>query len=187
VIDDVVARMRGEWYRLRYRVTSGGRVQIGKGFRAYSAMDLGGPGRIRIGENVTVRKDPFNHRSVSLHTMYSSGAEIVIEAEVRLAGTHISAGKMVKVERGAWVEDARIMDSDMHVVTSDAGSRHQDSVADARDVVIGENATVGSGAMLLKGATVGRGSLVRPGSVVMRPTPEDAILAGFPARPEEKG
>ena len=186
MIDDVVARMRGRWYRLRYGLLSGGRVQIGKGFRAYAPLDLGGPGRIRIGENVTMRKDPFDHRSVSLHTMYSSAAEIVIEDDVRLAGTHISACKLVKVERGAWVEDARIMDSDMHVVTTDASARHQDSVGDARDVVIGENATVGSGVMLLKGAAVGRGSLVRPGSVVMRPTPADSVLAGFPARPEEK-
>jgi acetyltransferase-like isoleucine patch superfamily enzyme len=184
VIDDVIARLRGEYYRLRFKLTTGGRVSIGKGFRAYAPFDVGGTGRIQIGDDVTMRKDPFGNREVSLHTMYTSDAEIVIGDGVTLAGTHISAGKSVRVNDSAWVEDARIMDSDFHVVSAEA--RHADSVADARDVVIGEGATVGSGVMLLKGAIVGRGSMVRPGSIVMRPTQDGVVLSGFPAKPEEK-
>lgn len=182
MIDDLVARVRGEYYRLRFKLTTGGRVSIGRGFRAYAPFDVGGTGRIRIGENVSFRRDPFGNREVSLHTMYTRDAEIVIGDDVTLAGTHISAGKSVRVGDAAWVEDARVMDSDFHVV--DAAERHADSVADARDVLIGEGATVGSGAMLLKGATVGKGATVRPGSVIMRPTPDGAVLSGFPAKPE---
>ena len=182
MIRDFMARVRGEYYRLRFRLTSGGRVQIGRGFRAYSGFDTGGTGKIVLGDNVTLRKDPFGNRNPSLHTMYTPDAEIRIGDGVTLAGTHISAGKLVQVDEGALIEDARIMDSDFHEV--DASKRHSDSVADARDVVIRAGATVGSGAILLKGATIGKGTVVRPGSVVMRPTQDNVVVSGFPARPE---
>jgi acetyltransferase-like isoleucine patch superfamily enzyme len=182
MIDDLLARLRGEYYRIKFRLTSGGRIVIGRGFRAYAPLELGGSGRITLGDDVTVRRDAFGKREVSLQTMFDPAAQIEIGSGVTLSGTHISAGKRVAVEAGAWVEDARIMDSDFHEVGAE--NRHAESVADARDVVIGEGAQVGSGVMLLKGATIGKRTVVRPGSVVMRPTQAGVTISGFPARPE---
>lgn len=182
MIDELMARVRGEYYRVKFKLTTGGRVQIGRNFKAYAPIDIGGTGRITLGDDVTVRRDAFGNREVSLQTMYTPDAAIEIGSGVTLSGTHISAGKRVAVEAGAWVEDARIMDSDFHEVSAE--KRHSDSVADARDVVIGEGAQIGSGVMLLKGATIGKRAVVRPGSVVMRPTQAGVTLSGFPARPE---
>ena len=95
MIDDLMARLRGEYYRMKFKLTTRGRVQIGRNFKAYAPIDIGGTGRITLGDDVTVRRDAFGNREVSLQTMYTPDAAIEIGSGVTLSGTHISAGKRV--------------------------------------------------------------------------------------------
>ncbi len=50
------------------------------------------------------------------------------------------------------------------------------------EVVIGEDAWIGYGAVVLSGITIGRGAIVAAGSVVTKDVPAYAIVGGNPAR-----
>jgi len=50
-----------------------------------------------------------------------------------------------------------------------------------RPVVIGDDAWIGAGAILLPGVTVGRGGIVGAGAVVTKDVPPFAVVAGVPA------
>jgi acetyltransferase-like isoleucine patch superfamily enzyme len=49
-------------------------------------------------------------------------------------------------------------------------------------IVVGDDAWMGYGVILLDGARIGRGAVIGAGSVVTGPIPENAIAAGNPAR-----
>jgi acetyltransferase-like isoleucine patch superfamily enzyme len=180
-LDDLAARARGSYYRWRFRL-AGGKVRIGRGFRAYGPLEVFGQGRIEIGDGVTVRRDPFGRRGVVLQTLASAEARIEIGDGAELRGTHVASAKLVQIGAGARLEDARVMDSDFHVTSG--GHGREPEIADARSVVIGERAWVGGASLVLKGAVVGREAVVRPGSVVLRKVPDGAVASGYPARPE---
>ena len=62
-----------------------------------------------------------------------------------------------------------------------AGLRRQE-MQYVRDVYIGENVWVGSGAIILPGVTVGKNSVIGAGSVVTRNIPEGVMAVGNPCR-----
>ena len=51
-----------------------------------------------------------------------------------------------------------------------------------RDVRVGHNVWVGYGACILRGVSVGDNSVIGTSSVVTKPVPENAVVAGTPAR-----
>jgi acetyltransferase-like isoleucine patch superfamily enzyme len=50
------------------------------------------------------------------------------------------------------------------------------------DIVVGDDAWIGAGAIVLQGVRIGRGAIVAAGSVVTRDVPDHAIVGGAPAR-----
>ena len=47
---------------------------------------------------------------------------------------------------------------------------------------VGHNVWIGYGACILRGVTVGDNSIIGTSSVVTKPVPENAVVAGVPAR-----
>jgi acetyltransferase-like isoleucine patch superfamily enzyme len=96
----------------------------------------------------------------------------------------------VKIGQGVWIGyDAVIETSHPHLVsirdraaigirvTIMAHNREQSGV------VIEEDASVGTGAIILPNVTIGRGAIVTAGSVVTRSVPPKTMVQGNPARP----
>jgi acetyltransferase-like isoleucine patch superfamily enzyme len=53
---------------------------------------------------------------------------------------------------------------------------------ECRDVVIGDNVWIASGAIILPGVRIGSNSVIAAGAVVTRDVPENVVAAGVPAK-----
>lgn len=52
----------------------------------------------------------------------------------------------------------------------------------ASPVIVGDNCLIGANAVVLEGVKVGNGAIVAAGSIVTKDVPENAVVAGVPAR-----
>ena len=52
----------------------------------------------------------------------------------------------------------------------------------AKPVTIGDNVLIGANAVVIEGVSVGNGAVVAAGAVVTKDVPENAVVAGVPAR-----
>jgi acetyltransferase-like isoleucine patch superfamily enzyme len=70
------------------------------------------------------------------------------------------------------------------VTSSDANfSRLMERLAPIRGrIVIGDDAWIGTGVIVLPNVTIGRAAIVGAGAVVTRDVPDEAVVAGVPAR-----
>jgi acetyltransferase-like isoleucine patch superfamily enzyme len=104
------------------------------------------------------------------------GAKTVLGQEVT-----ISAYQHVSIGRECIVADrAMLIDFDHGVVETERPVREQGIYK--RDVRVGNNVWVGYGACFLRGVTVGDNSVVGTYAVVTRDVPDNAVVAGVPAR-----
>lgn len=52
----------------------------------------------------------------------------------------------------------------------------------AKPVTVGDNVLIGANAVIIEGVSVGSGAVVAAGAVVTQDVPENAVVAGVPAR-----
>jgi acetyltransferase-like isoleucine patch superfamily enzyme len=131
-------------------------VQIGPDSGIYkdTYFDLGPQGRVEIGRSCTIAGATF-----------SSDDRIVIGDYALIAYGVVIAGSEFAVP-----PDART------VVGDDSRVESQ------REVRIGDDAWIGTRAVVLGGSTVGNGAVVGAAAVIDGEVPDDAIVAGNPAR-----
>jgi len=104
------------------------------------------------------------------HTNIGPGVVISASKRVQL-GNHVRIGTGVRI-------------SDNHGHPLDAHRRRHEPVQanDVAPVVIGDDAWLGSGVIVLPGVTVGKGAVIGAGSVVTKDVPPHSVAVGNPAR-----
>lgn len=172
-----VALARGQYYRVKF-LLFGQRVIIGRLFQVTGPLRIRGPGTVIFGDECAVVSS-----RLAPTTPYTQNAEAVIRFgnRVLLTGTRFSCECRIDVGDYAGLSDARIMDTDFHALETHGQPRYNTRGA-SKPIVIGANAWVGAGAMILKGVRIGENSVVGAGSVVTNNVPPNAVVFGNPAR-----
>ena len=106
------------------------------------------------------------------------GAVIMMGAILNI-GTAVGEGTMI--DMGAVLGGRAIVGRHSHIGAGTvlAGVVEPPS---AKPVTIGDNVLIGANAVVIEGVRVGNGAVVAAGAVVTRDVPENAVVAGVPAR-----
>lgn len=176
----VFYRVRNELYRIDLILKG---VKVGKGNFYYGKVDVtfhGGEGKIEIGSNnnfgafVQLKAGPHaqiiigNNCTISRFCIFQSSSKILLEDGAQIAPfVHI-------VDASHYFGDEK----------TDLSLRQLDEVRGIKTspVIIGRNAWVCSGSVILKGVTIGEGAVIGAGSVVTKDIPAHSVAFGAPCK-----
>jgi acetyltransferase-like isoleucine patch superfamily enzyme len=169
---EVLALWRGVWCRVTCRVR-GVRFEAGRGLRIDGRLDVRGPGRVILGDNVRIGM------TVTPWT-YSSEATIEVGSDSFINGTSFGCQRQIRVGRRVILGRCSIMDTDFHSLHVD---RHDPtSPVRVAPVILEENVWIAAQVGILPGTSIGRNSVVGFGAVCTGAYPANVLIAGNPAR-----
>ena len=104
---------------------------------------------------------------------------VIMMGAILNIGAVVGAGSMI--DMGAVLGGRAVVGKNCHI---GAGAVLAGVVepASATPVVVGDDVLIGANAVVIEGVRVGRGAVVAAGAVVTRDVPENAVVAGCPAR-----
>ena len=163
--------LRLAWLRLRYRgrLATDGMAFVGPG----ATFEIGPKARVVLG-----RWSWIGHGcKIRAHE-----GEVVVGAKSVLGQEcTISAFQHISIGRECVIADRVMMiDFDHGIVDIERPIRLQGIYK--RDVRVGHNCWIGYGACVLRGVTIGDNCVVGTSAVVTRDMPDNAVVAGVPAR-----
>ena len=170
-----MVRFWGEYYKVKYCVFKRN-AEIGSGLKVRPKMSIKGPGKVRIGKNVSI--DGTSH-TVTLWT-YHPDAEIIVGDNVFLNGTRFGCRKRIEIGDDCIIADCRILDTDFHSVYPDR--RNDPSSIRSSPIKIGNNVWVAMACIILPGVSIGDNSTIAAGSVVTEAIPKCSLSGGNPCR-----
>ncbi len=177
---DPLSRIRARLYRLRAR-WSGGRLRIGRNLHAGVRLDVRGPGRVEIGDDVRLEPVPGDRsRFVTIYT-HAPDAVVRIGDRAALYAARISSKFAIEIGSDVLIEDAAIIDTDFHSIAPHRGEPADETLERCR-VTIGNKVALGAGSLVTKGVRVGDGAIIAPNAVVTRDLPAGCLALGNPAR-----
>ena len=128
----------------------------------------------------------------------SVGAETTIGAFVEIQ-KNASVGARCKISSHTFVCEGVTIEDDVFVghgvmfindryprATAAGGALQTEADWAVVPTLVKRGASIGSGAVVLCGITIGARAMIGAGAVVTRDVPDDAVVAGVPARPRER-
>lgn len=117
--------------------------------------------------------------------LFYPGVSIIAPEKVSIAShthlgerCHLRGGGRLVIGQWCQIANHVIIVTGNHPID---GSRYYGNVA-FKDITIGDNVWIASGAIILPGVTIGDNSVVAAGAVVTRPVPANVVVGGAPAR-----
>jgi galactoside O-acetyltransferase len=149
----------------------------------FSPILLNGPGKISFGKNIQI--GVINSASYFTNYGYleARNPESIIEVGNNVAINNcVSIVAFSRITIGDDViigTNCSILDSDAHDLNPN-NRNNPDPIA--KPIIIKNNVFLGSGVTILKGVTIGENAVVGNSSVVTKDVPDNAIVAGNPAK-----
>lgn len=153
--------------RCHFKARSAGSIQIG-----HHAVLLANWRTNRVGLTGPVLLTTMGDGAIEIGDSFGASAVVISSRSRVKIGNHVMLGGNV-----------RIFDHDFHSLDS-ARRREGNDVecCTTRPVTIGDDVFVGANCMILKGVCLGNRVIVGAGAVVTKSFPDDAIIAGNPAK-----
>jgi len=140
-----------------------------------------GSGDIEIGNHVRLSGKPnfgfsnkvYNHPSIKIGDYTFVGHD-----------TAFTAAKQIKIGQHCYIAGGvTISDNDGHPLNhQDRRQNKAPKTEDVHEVTIGDDVWIGRRAMILKGVQIGNRAIIGANSIVTSDVPDDAIVAGNPAK-----
>lgn len=172
-------------------ITGGENIEIGQRARFGERIVLSAQeGQITVSDSSVILDDVA---IISLGTV-KVGHGTTLNQHVVVKGQGVDIGKNVWVAQNCILEGTNIRISDRvifgpYVHVNDGTHRIDPQTheifmepGESKPISIGENAWIGSGAMILKGVHIGPGAIIGAGSVVTKDVPAFTVAVGNPAR-----
>lgn len=142
-------------------------------------------GNVRLGRDVMINSNIESSQlgffpKTILHT--SKSGTIIIEDNVGISNATLNAREKIHIKKGARLgAGVKIYDNDFHDLYRE-NREDVTEVVPAKEVIVGENAFVGAGSIVLKGVHIGKNAIIGAGSVVTKDVPDNEVWAGNPAK-----
>lgn len=173
-----IALSRGIFIKGLYKITNRN-IKIGSSFRAYSWMNFSGPGKVVIGDKVSVEMSFLRKPCILTH---ASNSRVVIGNGCYLGGTRISCITEVIIGSECLFGSSTIIDSD--VIPYEGFSKSPlFERCNPRPIYIGNFFWSGTNSYILGGSLIGNECVLGAGSVFFdKEVPDRSLLVGNPAR-----
>lgn len=186
-------------YLLRKKLYPGLFARVGKGMNFGRDIALRCPGRMSLGNNVTIddgcaldargAAGPEDF-SIGADTLIARGTEMVVKQGYLRIGANCSIGShnTLSAVSGIEIGDHAIIAGHCYFgggrykTVLGAGPMVTQGLETRGPVVLGEDVWVGAGARIIDGVRIGNGAIIAAGAVVTSDIPPNAIFGGVPAR-----
>ena len=160
-------------------------------WQLFSAMDRAHG----LCERFNVPCTPASERRMILNELFGTdSSEVSINPPFHCdIGTNIRFGKCLRINTDCIILDTApvefgdyvMVGPRVQIVTPEHSTDHlrrRDVFTVSRKVVIGDDAWIGAGSIILPGVTIGERAIIAAGAVVNHDVPADSVYGGVPAR-----